>query len=127
MAEIEKASAELQDLVAKSDTGVRKPRGLTGAVLFAGLLAWALFQLWYASPLPFVLGIGIFNDTEARAIHLAFALFLAFLAWPMLSRSPRDRASPSSCTSSATSARPSRSSAMRCATSWRASRPRRAR
>ena len=31
------------------------------------------------------------NDTEARAIHLAFALFLAFLAWPARANSPRDR------------------------------------
>ena len=29
-------------------------------------IAWSLFQLWYASPLPFVFGFGIFNDTEAR-------------------------------------------------------------
>ena len=34
-------------------------------------LAWALFQLWYASPLPFTFGIGILNDTEARSLHLA--------------------------------------------------------
>ncbi len=91
MSEIEKASAELQELVAKSDTGARKPAGLTGAVLFTVSLGWALFQLWYASPLPFVVGFGIFNDTEARAIHLAFALFLAFVAWPAFSGSPRDR------------------------------------
>ena len=30
------------------------------------------------------------NDTEARAIHLAFALFLAYTAYPALRRSPRD-------------------------------------
>jgi hypothetical protein len=41
-------------------------------------LAWSLFQLWFASPIPFMLGFGVFNDTEARSIHLAFALFLAF-------------------------------------------------
>ena len=91
MTEIEKASAELQELVAKSDTGARKPAGIGGTVLFSVTLAWALFQLWYASPLPFTLGFGILNDTEARAIHLAFALFLAFVAWPASDRSPRDR------------------------------------
>ncbi|MDH3475617.1 MAG: TRAP transporter permease, partial [Rhodospirillales bacterium] len=52
-------------------------------------LAWSLFQLWYASPLPFMLGIGVLNDTEARAIHLAFAIFLAYTAFPALKRSPR--------------------------------------
>jgi TRAP-type uncharacterized transport system fused permease subunit len=41
-----------------------------------------LFQLWYASPLAFYFNIFIFNDTQARAIHLAFAMFLAFTAFP---------------------------------------------
>ena len=86
--DIEKASAALQELVAKADTGARKPGGPTATLIFGVALAWALFQLWYASPLPFALSIGILNDTEARAIHLAFALFLAFLAWPALASSP---------------------------------------
>src|SRR5690606_39821978 len=48
-----------------------------------------LFQLWYASPLPFVFGVGILNDTEARAVHLWFALFLAYTFYPSLRSSPR--------------------------------------
>jgi TRAP transporter 4TM/12TM fusion protein len=89
--DIEKAPEALQQLVADSDTGGRKPTGWTAGVVFTVCLLWALFQYWYASPLPFELGIGILNDTEARAIHLAFALFLAFLAWPAFKRSARDR------------------------------------
>ena len=89
--DIEKAPEALQQLVADSDTGGRKPHGATAALIFGVALVWALFQYWYASPLPFVLGFGILNDTEARAIHLAFALFLAFLAWPAFKKSPRDR------------------------------------
>ncbi len=89
--DIEKASAELQEIVAKADTGARKPGGFTGKLLFGVALAWALFQFWYASPLPFLLKFGVLNDTEARSLHLAFALFLAFTAWPAFSRSPRDR------------------------------------
>lgn len=89
--DIEKAPEALQQLVADSDTGGRKPVGATAKLIFAVALLWALFQYWYASPLPFELGIGILNDTEARAIHLAFALFLAFLAWPAFKRSPRNR------------------------------------
>ena len=38
-----------------------------------------------------MLRFGVLNDTEARSIHLAFALFLAFMAWPAFKRSPRDR------------------------------------
>ena len=90
-ADIDKAPEELQDLVAKADTGARKPKGPTGTLIAAIALAWALFQLWYASPLPFTFGIGILNDTEARSLHLAFAMFLAFAAWPAFDRSPRDR------------------------------------
>lgn len=89
--DIEKAPEALQQLVADTDTGGRKPTGVTAAVIFTVSLGWALFQLWYASPLPFTFGIGILNDTEARALHLGLALFLAFTAWPAFKRSPRDR------------------------------------
>ena len=47
---------------------------------------WSLFQLWYASPLPFILGFGVFIDVPARAIHLGFGLFLAFLSFPFLKK-----------------------------------------
>lgn len=87
--DIEKAPAALQQLVADSDTGARQPVGWAARVLVAASLAWALFQLWYASPLPFALGLGVLNDTEARALHLGAALFLAFSAWPAFRRSPR--------------------------------------
>ena len=43
---------------------------------------WSLFQLWYASPFPFMVGFGVFIDVPARAIHLGFGLFLAFLSFP---------------------------------------------
>ncbi len=45
---------------------------------------WSLWQLWIASPLPFMLGIGIFVDLPARALHLAFGLLLGFLMFPTL-------------------------------------------
>ena len=89
--DIEKAPAALQELVAEADTGRREPTGLARQLVFGTALAWSLFQLWYASPLPFVLRFGVLNDTEARSIHLAFALFLAFLAWPAFKGSPRER------------------------------------
>ena len=47
-------------------------------------IAWSLFQLWYASPLPFLLDFGKFIDVPARAIHLAFGMGLCFLAYPAL-------------------------------------------
>ena len=82
---------QLEELVAASDSGSRHPAGLPGKLLVGVPLGWSLFQLWYASPLPFIFGFGVFNDTEARSIHLAFAVLLAFTAFPALKRSPRDR------------------------------------
>lgn len=87
---------ELQEMVAASDTGARIPEGFQGKLLLAIALFWSLFQLWIASPLPFIdwpiIGsFGIFNDTEVRAIHLGFASFLAFTAYPAFSHSPRHR------------------------------------
>lgn len=81
----------LAQLVAEADTGGRSARGAAGAFVFALAVAWSAFQLWYASPLPFALGAGVFNDTEARAIHLGIGLALAFLAYPAGRRAARDR------------------------------------
>src|SRR5690606_12411489 len=83
-------NADLEQLVADVDRGGRTVGGVTGTVLFLGALFWSLFQLWYASPLPFTLNFGIFNDTEARALHLGIAMFLGYLAYPARKRSPRD-------------------------------------
>ncbi|ERS84776.1 TRAP transporter permease [Halomonas sp. PBN3] len=95
MTEVNKRAAghevDLEDMVASSDSGARKPAGAPGKLLVGIAAVWSLFQLWIASPLPFMLGFGVFNATESRSIHLAFALFLAFMAYPALKRSPRDR------------------------------------
>ena len=85
------SSADLEDMVASSDSGVRKPVGMPGKLLVCIAAAWSLFQLWIASPVPFILGFGVFSATESRSIHLAFALFLAYMAYPAFKRSPRDR------------------------------------
>jgi TRAP transporter 4TM/12TM fusion protein len=83
--------SDLEQLVAEVDTGGRKPSGLAAQVVLWVAIAWSVFQLWYASPLPFVVGFGILNDTEARSIHLGLALFLAFTAYPAFKSSPRRR------------------------------------
>ena len=82
---------QLRQLVAESDTGGRRPSGLTAKIVTYVALAWSLFQLWIASPLPFSLGIFVLNDTQSRSIHLAFALFLGYLLFPPLKSSPRTR------------------------------------
>ena len=60
-------------------------RNLTGLhlkIVAAIAIIWSLFQLWYASPFPFWFNIGMFKGLPARAIHLGFALLLAFLIFP---------------------------------------------
>ncbi|MGU5728434.1 TRAP transporter permease [Aeromonas jandaei] len=79
-----------EELIAQ-DVGARLPAGAVGGIITLLALAWSLFQLWIASPLPFMLGFGVLNDTETRSIHLTFALLLAFLVFPAFRTSPRDR------------------------------------
>jgi TRAP transporter 4TM/12TM fusion protein len=83
--------AALEKLVAEADTGGRDPKGAVGKLLLVVAVAWSAFQVWYASPLPFLLRFGVLNDTEARSIHFGFAIFLAFTCYPALKRSRRDR------------------------------------
>ena len=61
-------------------------RNLTGLhlkIVASIAIIWSLFQLWYASPFPFWFNIGMFKGLPARAIHLGFALLLAFLIFPI--------------------------------------------
>ncbi len=61
-------------------------RNLTGIhlkIVAAIAIIWSLFQLWYASPFPFMFNFGMFKGLPARAIHLGFALCLAFLIYPI--------------------------------------------
>ena len=61
-------------------------RNLTGLhlkIVASIAIIWSLFQLWYASPFPFMFNFGMFKGLPARAIHLGFALTLAFLIYPI--------------------------------------------
>ncbi len=85
---------DLQELVAQSDTGARNPKGAISVFVAALALVWSLFQLYYASNVPFLLtdltGINVtLNSDTARSVHLAFALFLACMAYPLFKSSPR--------------------------------------
>ncbi|MEM9639638.1 MAG: C4-dicarboxylate ABC transporter, partial [Pseudomonadota bacterium] len=79
---------ELQELVSSSDAGARNPAGSVGTFLAIVAIVWSLFQVMLASPLSNQLLPGsVINNS--RQIHLAFAIFLAFMAYPMLKSSPR--------------------------------------
>ncbi|TLP46857.1 TRAP transporter fused permease subunit [Cohaesibacter sp. CAU 1516] len=79
---------ELQELVASTDAGSRNPVGAVGTFLAAVALIWSLFQVVLASPISnYVLPGDLINNS--RQFHLAFAIFLAYMAYPALSSSPR--------------------------------------
>lgn len=78
------------EAIVEAESGARNPTGaFPKKVLFFVPLFWTLFQLWYASPLPFIFNFFVLNDTEARAVHLAFAIFLSFTAFPTFKKSPK--------------------------------------
>ena len=61
------AGIDLAKLVAETDLGGRNPSGFARRFMLGVALAWSLFQLWIASPLPFAVGFGVLNDTESRS------------------------------------------------------------
>jgi TRAP-type uncharacterized transport system fused permease subunit len=81
------AEKSAEDFVAEADTGARAPVDpFSRKLLFYVAVAWSVFQIWIASPLPYMLAdyIPLMNDTHTRSIHLAFAIFLAYLSFPAL-------------------------------------------
>ncbi len=58
-----------------------QPQPQTQRLFWLICLVWSLFQLWIASPLPFMFDLGLFNNTQNRAIHLSFAILLTFLSF----------------------------------------------
>ena len=95
MAKENVSATDVDDLVAQVDTGARNPTNWVGQFILVVAFVWACFQLYIASNLPFDLtdltGISlIVTDSNARLIHLAFASFLAALAFPLFKSSPRD-------------------------------------
>ncbi len=87
------SSTDLEDLVSSNDMGGRKATGLQLKITLIVAFVWALFQLWIASPFPYVLDTDLlrWNSNQARSIHLSFAIFLVFLNFPFNSRSPLHR------------------------------------
>ncbi|KAB2540658.1 C4-dicarboxylate ABC transporter [Salipiger aestuarii] len=85
------------DMVAEADTGARAPANWQGTLILGTCIAWSVFQLYIASRVPTMLaqatGISFFANviTQARFIHLAFAIALATMAFPLTRSAPRDR------------------------------------
>ncbi|WP_440671982.1 TRAP transporter permease [Candidatus Pelagibacter sp. HIMB1715] len=76
-------STNIKNKISEDLSPTRNITGFHLKVVSAIAIIWSLFQLWYASPFPFMLNIGMFKGLPARAIHLGFALTLAFLIYPV--------------------------------------------
>jgi TRAP transporter 4TM/12TM fusion protein len=75
MAEQQHAHTQADDLVAQVETGPRHAESMIWrGIVVALCLAWSGFQLYIAD--------NPFDTWQARSIHLAFALMLAFLVYP---------------------------------------------
>lgn len=93
-ADFEVDENKLEEMLAETDTGGRNPSNPAVAkLLFWVAFAWAIFQLWISSPFPYMIPdiIPVLNNTATRSIHLAFGLFLGFLAYPAFKSSPRNK------------------------------------
>ena len=75
-------SEKVKDKINEDLSPTKNLTGLHLKVVAAIAIIWSLFQLWYASPFPFIFNFGMFKGLPARAIHLGFALTLAFLIYP---------------------------------------------
>ncbi len=107
----EKHDAEqsrIEELVAV-DSGGRQVEGWQYIMFIALALSWSLFQLWFASPLKFIMNEWVSHLTywlmnkggpdwqfsiaigtgKGRVIHLAFAIALVFLSFPINKRASK--------------------------------------
>ena len=78
----QKTESKIESKIHEDLSPTRNLTGLHLKIVAAIAICWSLFQLWYASPFPFWFNIGMFKGLPARAIHLGFALLLAFLIFP---------------------------------------------
>ncbi|MDJ0612635.1 MAG: TRAP transporter permease [Rhizobiaceae bacterium] len=88
-----------EEIAAEVDTGARELSGSLSKLIPALCLAWSLYQLYIASPIPSLLteytGLTWFyfiaNLSISRKVHLAFGVVLVCLAYPLFKSSPRSR------------------------------------
>ena len=78
----QKLETSVESKIHEDLSPTRNLSGIHLKIVASIAIVWSLFQLWYASPFPFWFNIGMFKGLPARAIHLGFALLLAFLIFP---------------------------------------------
>jgi len=98
MTDANNSTTSADELVAQADSGARNLGGSMKNMIPVICFVWAIYQLYIASPLPFMLteasGLEIFifigNLSISRKIHMIFALVLSILAFPLLKSSNRN-------------------------------------
>jgi TRAP transporter 4TM/12TM fusion protein len=75
--------SKIKDKISEDLSPTRNLTGLHLRIVTTIAILWTAFQLWIASPFPFIFNFGMFNGLPARAIHLGFALTLTFLIYPI--------------------------------------------
>ena len=74
--------SKIKEKISEDLSPTRNLRGLHLKIVASIAILWTVFQLWIASPFPFIFNVGMINGLPARAIHLGFALTLVFLIYP---------------------------------------------
>jgi len=75
--------SKIKEKINEDLSPTRNLKGLQLKIVASIAILWTVFQLWIASPFPFIFNIGMINGLPARAIHLGFALTLTFLIYPI--------------------------------------------
>ncbi|MDB9705471.1 TRAP transporter permease [Pelagibacteraceae bacterium] len=74
---------KIKNKISEDLSPTRNLTGLHLKIVASIAILWTIFQLWIASPFPFVFNFGMINGLPARAVHLGFALTLTFLIYPV--------------------------------------------
>ena len=74
---------KIKDKISEDLSPTRNLTGLHLKIVASIAISWTIFQLWIASPFPFIFNFGMINGLPARAVHLGFALTLTFLIYPV--------------------------------------------
>ena len=75
--------SKIKEKISEDLSPTRNLAGLHLRIVASIAILWTAFQLWIASPFPFIFNFGMFIGLPARAIHLGFALTLTFLIYPI--------------------------------------------
>jgi TRAP transporter 4TM/12TM fusion protein len=75
--------SKIKEKINEDLSPTRNLKGFQLKIVASIAILWTVFQLWIASPFPFIFNFGMINGLPARAIHLGFALTLTFLIYPI--------------------------------------------